>query len=78
MEREENMDFAESVGKSKQLRDILFGQPSDCKHCCAVSTGVFGAHYACMNKNRKGYGMNPPLCFSCEGYEKGEQATTEQ
>lgn len=72
------MNFAEDVKKSKKLRDVLFGKPSDCKHCCAVSAGVMGAHYACMNKKYKGYGMQPPLCFECEGYEKKEQATTEE
>lgn len=72
------MGFAEDVEKSKKLRKILFGKPSDCKYCCAVSAGALGIHYACMNKNYKGYGMHPPLCFDCEGYEKEEQAIAEQ
>lgn len=72
------MGFAEDVEKSKNLRDILFGKPSDCKYCCGVSAGVMGVHYACMNEKYKGYLMQPPLCFNCEGYEKEEQATTEQ
>lgn len=67
------MGFAEDLNKSKQLRDILFGKPRDCKHCCAISAGVFGVHYECMK-----YGMQPPLCLNCEEYEKEEQATTEQ
>lgn len=72
------MDFAEDVEKSKKLKEILFGKPSDCKHCCGVSAGVFGVHYACMNKNHKRYGMNPPLCLNCDGYEKEEREAAEQ
>lgn len=74
------MDLSEDLKNNpkKLSGDILFGKPSDCKHCCGVSAGVFGVHYACMNKNYKGYGMQPPLCLDCDGYEKEDNATTEQ
>lgn len=72
------MEFTEGVEKFKELRKISFEKPSDCKHCCAVSAGVMGVDYACMNKNYKGYGMQLPLCFDCEGYKKEEQETAKQ
>ncbi len=69
--REIIMDFAEDLKAASKLSgDRLDEKPSDCKHCCPVSVGVFGTHYACMNENYKEYGMQPPFCIECEGYEK--------
>lgn len=68
------MGYAEALQRSlnKTNKNILFGKPTDCKHCYAASMGVMGVHYSCDCEESKMYRDHPLIMCpqDCKFYEK--------